>query len=175
MTEAAPLEPTFQQAMEITAQWLALWENGELSDEVIGDRISELVASRDGAQGFFVVSLAGDCPLMDRLPDPVVFALRQAGDGVVDLSARNLAMSTAMALHHERNADVAQQAGSERVQSRCTELLRVLEPEAVKGRLETLLEATEGRGEDVAFLKRWGYDAGQTAAIAEAVLAVAEG
>ena len=175
MTEAAPLEPTFQQAMEITAQWLALWENGELSDEVFGDRISELVASRDGARGFFVVSLAGDCPLMDRLPDPVVFALRQAGDGVVDLSARNLAMSTAMALHHERNADAAQQAGSERVQSRCTELLRVLEPEAVKGRLETLLEATEGRGEDVAFLKRWGYDAGQTAAIAEAVLAVAEG
>ena len=175
MTEAAPLEPTFQQAMEITAQWLALWANGELSDEVIGDRISELVASRDGARGFFVVSLAGDCPLMDRLPDPVVFALRQAGDGVVDLSARNLAMSTAMALHHERNADAAQQAGSERVQSRCTELLRVLEPEAVKGRLETLLEATEGRGEDVAFLKRWGYDAGQTAAIAEAVLAVAEG
>ena len=161
--------------MEITAQWLALWENGELSDEVIGDRISELVTSRDGARGFFVVSLAGDCPLMDRLPDPVVFALRQAGDGVVDLSARNLAMSTAMALHHERTADAVQQAGSERVQSRCTELLRVLEPEAVKGRLETLLEATEGRGEDVAFLKRWGYDAGQTAAIAEAVLAVAEG
>ncbi|MGA0989569.1 MAG: hypothetical protein ACO3SX_07985, partial [Vulcanococcus sp.] len=82
MTEAAPLEPTFQQAMEITAQWLGLWENGELSDEVIGDRVSELVASRDGARGFFVVSLAGDCPLMDRLPDPVVLALRQAGAGV---------------------------------------------------------------------------------------------
>ena len=81
----------------------------------------------------------------------------------------------AMALHHERNADAVQQAGSERVQSRCTELLRVLEPEAVKGRLETLLEATQGRGADVAFLKRWGYDVGQTAAIAEAVLAVAEG
>ena len=173
MSEAAA--PSFQQAMEITAQWLNLWEAGELSDEVLADRVAELVASRDGARGFFVVSLAGDCPLMDRLPDPVVFALRQAGDGVVDLSARNLAMSTAMALHHERNADAAQQAGSERVQSRCTELLRVLEPEAVKGRLETLLEATEGRGEDVAFLKRWGYDAGQTAAIAEAVLAVAEG
>ena len=105
-----PLEPTFQQAMEITAQWLALWENGELSDEVMADRVGELVASRDGARGFFVVSLAGDCPLMDRLPDPVVFALRQAGDGVVDLSARNLAMSTAMVLHHQRSGDAGQQA-----------------------------------------------------------------
>ena len=143
MTEAAPLEPTFQQAMEITAQWLALWENGELSDEVIGDRISELVASRDGARGFFVVSLAGDCPLMDRLPDPVVFALRQAGDGVVDLSARNLAMSAAMVVHHRSNGDDEQAAGSERVNQRCTELLRQLESQRVKDRLEVLLEAVE--------------------------------
>jgi hypothetical protein len=44
----------------------------------------------------------------------------------------------------------------------------------VKERLETLLEATAGRGEDVAFLDRWGYDAEQKVAIAEAVLAVAE-
>ena len=96
----APLQPSFQQAMEITAQWLQLWEHGELSDEVLADRVGELVASRDGARGFFVVSLAGDSPLMDRLPDSVVLALRGGGDGVVDLSARNLAMSTAMTLHH---------------------------------------------------------------------------
>jgi hypothetical protein len=175
ITDTTSLQPTFQQAMEITAQWLALWENGELSDEVLGDRVAEMVASRDGARGFFVVSLAGDCPLMDRLPDPMVFALRQAGDGVVDLSVRNLAMSTAMALHHQRSGDAGQQAGSERVQLRCTELLRLLEPEAVKVRLETLLEATAGRGEDVAFLDRWGYDAEQKASIAQAALAVAEG
>ena len=79
MTDASIPQPTFQQAMEITAQWLGLWENGELSDEVLSDRVAEMVASRDGARGFFVVSLAGDYPLMDRLPDPVVLALRQAG------------------------------------------------------------------------------------------------
>jgi hypothetical protein len=174
MTDASIPQPTFQQAMEITAQWLGLWENGELSDEVLSDRVAEMVASRDGARGFFVVSLAGDYPLMDRLPDPVVLALRQAGAGVVDLSVRNLAMSTAMALHHQRSGDGGQQAGSERVQLRCTELLRLLEPSLVKDRLETLLEGTAGRGEDVAFLDRWGYDAEQRAAIADAVVAVAE-
>ena len=174
MTDASIPQPTFQQAMEITAQWLGLWENGELSDEVLSDRVAEMVASRDGARGFFVVSLAGDYPLMDRLPDPVVLALRQAGAGVVDLSVRNLAMSTAMVLHHQRSGDAGQQAGSERVQLRCTELLRLLEPSLVKDRLETLLEGTAGRGEDVAFLDRWGYDAEQKAAIADAVEAVAE-
>lgn len=39
--------PSFEQAMEITAQWLNLWDAGELSDEVLADRIGELVASRD--------------------------------------------------------------------------------------------------------------------------------
>ncbi len=77
MTDAAPLtetplEPTFPQAMDIAAQWLGLWEAGELSDEVLADRVAELVASRDGARGFFVVSLTGETPLMDRLPEPLV-------------------------------------------------------------------------------------------------------
>ncbi|MBM5799740.1 MAG: hypothetical protein FJ077_02630 [Cyanobacteria bacterium K_DeepCast_35m_m2_023] len=180
MTDAASvpttlLQPSFQQAMDITAQWLSLWENGELSDEVLADRVAELVGSRDGARGFFVVSLAGDSPLMDRLPEPLVLQLRAAGAEVVDLSARNLAMSTAMAVHHQRSGDGDQQGASERVSARCTELLRQLEPAAVKSRLETLLAAAAtGSGDDVAFLQRWGYDAEQTAAIAAAVEAVAQ-
>jgi hypothetical protein len=177
MSDAPPdlREPTFAQAMEIAAQWLGLWEHGELSDEVLADRVAELVASRDGARGFFVVALAGDGPLMDRLPEPLVLALRAAGAGVVDLTARNLAISTAMALHHGRAGDGAQQAGSDRVSARCTELLRLLEPAAVRDRLQLLLAATAGQGEDVAFLDRWGYDAEQRQAISAAVLAVAEG
>jgi hypothetical protein len=61
------------------------------------------------------------------------------------------------------------------VQARCTDLLRGLEPQAVKQRLETLLAATAGEGEDVAFLDRWGYDTDQRAAIAAAIEAVADG
>ena len=172
---SAAAEPTFQQAMEITAQWLALWEAGELSEEVLADRVGELVASRDGARGFFVVALAGESPLLDRLPEALLLQLRRAGAGVVDLTARNLAMSTAMAVHHQRAGDSAQQGASERVALRCTELLRLLPGEVVKARLETLLAAAaDGDGEDVAFLERWGYDAQQKAAIAAAVEAVAQ-
>jgi hypothetical protein len=187
MTDAAPLtgtplQPSFTQAMEIAAQWLGLWESGELSDEVLADRVGELVASRDGARGFFVVSLTGEIPLMDRLPEPLVAALRQAGEGVVDLTALNLAMSTAMILHHRRSGDAEHQAGSERVQLRSTDLLRQLEPVAVKMRLETLMAATSGVAvakegpvaEDRAFLDRWGYDLEQRQAIAAAIEAVAE-
>ncbi|MDM7953648.1 MAG: hypothetical protein QUV07_10610 [Cyanobium sp. CZS 25K] len=167
--------------MEIAAQWIGLWEAGELSDEVLADRVGELVASRDGARGFFVVSLTGDAPLLDRLPEPLVAALRQAGEGVVDLTARNLAMSTAMTLHHRRSGDQEHLAGAERVQRRSTELLRHLEPVAVKQRLETLLAAAQEREEtlqavaaDRSFLERWGYDAEQKLAIAAAIEAVAD-
>jgi hypothetical protein len=174
MTPDSILRPTFQEAMEISAHWLVLWDNGELSDEVLGDRVAEIVASTEGARGFFVVSLAGDCPLMDRLPEPVAFALRQGGVGVIDLIVRNLAMSTAMVVHHKRQADTLQQSGSERVQARCTELLQMMAPDLVKLRLEQLLEGTKGRGQDVSFLKRWGYDADQINQIADAALSVAD-
>lgn len=169
-------EPTFQQAMEIAAGWLKQWDDEEISDEVLADRVAELVVSRDGARGFFVVSLAGDSALMDRLPDPLVLKLREAGDSVVDLTARNLAMSAAMVVHHRNNDDQEQAAGSQRVNIRCTELLRQLEPNAVKERLETLLDAaSHSRGDDLAFLERWGYDEHQKQAISEAVEDVAEG
>ncbi|MFM7268188.1 MAG: hypothetical protein ACKOZT_06325 [Cyanobium sp.] len=173
--ETVPSTPSFPQAMEISMQWLALWEAGELSDEVLADRVAELVDSRDGARGFFVMALSGDSPLMDRLPDPLLIVLRAAGEGVVDLSARNLAMSTAMVLHHQRSGDGEQQGRSERVQERSAELLRRLEPLLVKQRLDSLLEAAQaGSGPDQDFLERWGYDAAQRQAIAAAVLGVAQ-
>jgi hypothetical protein len=113
---------------------------------------------------------------MDRLPEPLVQQLRLAGAQVVDLTARNLAMSTAMALAHGRSGDAERQQASEQVQGRSRELLRQLDPVAVMQRLETLLlAARDGRGDDLAFLERWGYDEEQRAAIAMAVDSVAEG
>lgn len=176
MTDRPLAEPGFPEALQRAGTWLALWESGELSDEVLADRVAELVASRDGARGFFVVALSGEGPLMDRLPEPLVARLREAGAPVVDLTARNLAMSTAMALEHGRSGASEPQAASERVADRCTELLRLLDPALVKKRLETLLAAaSEGQGEeDVAFLDRWGYDAEQRQAIGGAIEAVAQ-
>ena len=84
-------------------------------------------------------------------------------------------MSAAMAVHHRNNGDDEQASGSERVNQRCSELLRQLDSQRVKDRLEMLLDAAKhSRGEDLAFLERWGYDEHQKQAIGEAVQAVAE-
>jgi hypothetical protein len=175
MTDAAsgPL-PDFRGAMALASTWIAQWEAEELSDEVLAERVGGLVRHLDGARGFFVVALSGEGPLMDRLPEVLVQQLRAAGEGVVDLSVRNLAMSTAMVVQHGAEGRPEQQLASRRIALRSTELLRLLEPLLVKQRLEQLLEGTRGQGEDQAFLERWGYDDTQIQAIAEAAQAVAE-
>lgn len=168
------MPPTFQEAMAISAEKIRLWEAGELSDEVLADTVGQLVRDRDGARGFFVVSLTGDSPLMDRLPEDLVAQLRLAGMGVVDLTVRNLAMSTAMAVHHQRQKDQTRLDGSLRVKLRSRDLLAQLDPVLVKEKLEIMLAALNGEGEEQAFYERLGYDEEQRKEIATALMEVAE-
>ncbi len=45
-------KPTFKQAMQASMLWCQSWENDEISDEVISDRIGELIKTVEGARGF---------------------------------------------------------------------------------------------------------------------------
>ena len=159
-------KPNFEQAVNASLIWCNSWDKEEISDEVLADRVSELLKSKDGARGFFATSLTSDSPLMDRLPEALIFQLRSAGEMIVDLTVKNLAMSAAMALHHKRNDDYEKKSQSERIRIRCIELLQSLESELVKKRLEILLNSIKNEdGSDKEFLKRWGYDKGQINAI----------
>ena len=165
-------KPTFKQAMDATMLWCKSWENDEISDEVLADRIGELIKTLEGARGFFVVSLSIDCPLMDRFPDALIFQLRNSEEIVVDLTVKNLAMSSAMVITHREKND-PQEIQSERIKIRCIELLKLLDSNKVKKRLEVLLEATKGNGEDLEFLNLWGYNDAQINAISESIYKVA--
>ena len=165
-------KPTFKEAMQASMIWCKSWENDEISDEVISDRIGELIKTVEGARGFFVVSLSIDCPLMDRLPDQLIFQLRSSGEIVVDLIVKNLAMSSAMIITHRKNKD-PQEIQSERIKIRCVELLKQLDSTQVKKRLDVLLEATKGSGIDLKFLNKWGYNYEQINAISKSIYEVA--
>ena len=165
-------KPTFKEAMQASMIWCKSWENDEISDEVISDRIGELIKTVEGARGFFVVSLSIDCPLMDRFPDALIFQLRSSGEIVVDLTVKNLAMSSAMIITHRNNKD-PQEIQSERIKIRCIELLKLLDSIQVKKRLDVLLEATKGSGTDLKFLNKWSYNDEQINAIAESIYEVA--
>ena len=164
---------TFKQAMDATMIWCKSWDNDEISDEVIADRISELIKTIEGARGFFVVSLSIDCPLMDRFSDALIFQLRRSGEIVVDLTVKNLAMSSAMVITHNENND-SYKIQSERIKIRCIELLKLLDSNQVKKRLDLLLKATRGNGEDLKFIQRWGYNDEQINAISESIYEVAK-
>lgn len=164
---------SFQEAIAKSAEWIRLWDGEELSDDVLADAIGMLVKERDGARGFFVAALTGESPLMDRLPEALIQQLRLAGEGVVDLTVRNLAMSTAMIVTHQRNKDEDMLAGSLRVQSRCFDLLRQLDSAQVKKRLEKMMAGLDLEGEDREFIERWGYDQQQQREIREAIWKVA--
>ena len=165
-------KPTFKEAMQASILWCESWENDEISDEVISDRVGELIKTVEGARGFFVVSLSIDCPLMDRLPDALIFQLRSSGEIVIDLIVKNLAMSSAMVIKHRKNND-SQEFQSERIKIRCIELLKLLDSNQVKERLDVLLDATKGNGRDLKFLTRWGYNDEQLNAISESIYQVA--
>ena len=165
---------TFQEAIAQSSEWIRLWDMEELSDDVLADYVGELVRDRDGARGFFVASLTGDSPLMDRLPESLVLKLREAGREVVDLTARNLAMSTAMTVQHRRTNELELLSGSEKVQSRSKELLRQLDPHLVKDKLESLLMGLDGEGEEQKFYERWGYDPEQKLEIHQVLVSVAQ-
>ena len=165
-------KPTFKEAMQASMLWCKSWENDEISDEVISDRIGELIKTVEGARGFFVVSLSLDCPLMDRFPDALIFQLRNSGEIVVDLTVKNLAMSSAMIITHRKNND-PQAIQSERIKIRCIELLKLFDSTQVKKRLDVLLEATKGNGTDLKFLNKWRYNDEQINAISESIYEVA--
>ena len=165
-------KPTFKEAMQASMLWCKSWENDEISDEVMSDRVGELIKTVEGARGFFVVSLSIDGPLMDRFPDALIFQLRSAGKIIVDLTVKNLAMSSAMVIRHRNNKD-PQEIQSERIKTRCIELLKLLDSTQVKKRLDVLLEATKGNGTDLKFLNKWGYNDVQINAISESIYEVA--
>ena len=165
-------KPTFKEAMQASMLWCKSWENDEISDEVISDRIGELIKTVEGARGFFVVSLSIDCPLMDRFPDALIFQLRSSGKIVVDLTVKNLAMSSAMIITHRKNKD-PMEIQSKRIKIRCIELLKLLDSTQVKKRLDVLLEATKGNGTDLKFINKWGYNDKQINAISESIYEVA--
>ena len=167
-------KPTFEEAINASLVWIRGWDNNEISDEVLAERVAELLISVEGARGFFVTSLSSESALMDRLNDPLIYQLRKGGLIIVDLTVKNLAMSTAMVIEHKRNGDISTSYKSERIKNRCIELLKLLDTNIVKKLLESLLQSLKGNGDYFQFLKKWGYDNEQKIAISNSIFEVAD-
>jgi len=171
-----PDHVSFEDAIALTQDLMAKMENDAISPSQVQETITNLVATSNGARGFFVTYLTAESPLADSPSDAVLTALKTAPELVSELLVKNVAMSTAMAITHRRQENESLAQGSDRVQRRSIHLIQQLNHDLIQQQAQQMREsALTGKGEaEVAFFQRWGYDNQQRNAIAQALTQVIE-
>ena len=125
-------EPTFIQSINIASKWCKDWEENLLSDEVLADRIAELIRTKNGIRGFFAYALSDmNCNLLDKLPTAFIFKLREGGEEVIKIIVKNLVMSSAQVINHRKDNNQDYEVISENISDRCSNLLKLLDTRSV--------------------------------------------
>ena len=125
-------EASFTQAINISAKWCKEWGEDLLSEEVLADRIAELIKTKNGLRGFFAYALSDkDCLLLDKLPYSLIYKLNEGGDAVVEIVVKNLIMSSAQIIIHRRDNNHEYEIISENISDRCKAILRLLDTKSV--------------------------------------------
>ena len=140
-------EASFIQAINISAQWCKEWGEDVLSEEVLADRIAELIKTKNGLRGFFAYALSDkDCLLLDKLPFSLIFKLNEDGDAVVKIVLKNLIMSSAQIVIHRRENNHEYEITSENISDRCKAILRLLETKLVAKTVNQIIKDLDNMG-----------------------------
>ena len=140
-------ETSFTQAINISAQWCNEWGEDLLSEEVLADRVAELIKTKNGLRGFFAYALSDqNCYLLDKLPFSFVFKLQEAGNDVVEIVIKNLIMSSAQVIIHENDNNLEYKSNSENISERCKSILRVLETKSVTKNINQIMNDLDNLG-----------------------------
>nr|WP_017715472.1 hypothetical protein [Oscillatoria sp. PCC 10802] len=173
---SVPEDKAAEGAMAITQSLLDRMDRGELQESEIEAEIATIATSESGVREFFVTYLTDDRPVADSPSAGVLRGLQSSPDIVAELLVKNLVMSSATAVAHRRLQNEEMAASSERVRSRCVNLIQNLQLPAIPTLAKEMRDsASTGSGAYQAFLDRWGYDAEQRQAIAEVLQPFAAG
>ena len=166
-------EATFTQAINISAQWCKEWGEDLLSDEVLADRIAELIKTKKGLRGFFAYALSDkNCFLLDKLPFSLIFKLNECGDAVVEIVVKNLIMSSAQIIFHRKENNHEYEITSETIADRCKAILRLLETKSVTKNVNQILKDLDNMGNS--FDNSIKYDEEQKEFIKKQILDIAQ-
>ena len=155
---------TFEEAISYTENLL---KRGDVEELQLESEISTLVQTSNGARGFFVCFLTGEWQLADNPSSGIIKALQSEPEAIAELLVKNLAMSTAMAIVHQRSGNIEQAQGSKRVAKQTALLMEkvdLVEVRTIAAQMQN--SASTNTGEYVSFLEKWGYDVEQKQAIA---------
>ena len=149
-------ETSFTQAINISAQWCKEWGEELLSEEVLADRIAELIKTKNGLRGFFAYALSDqDCYLLDKLPFSLVFKLQEVGISVVEIVVKNLIMSSAQIVVHDRDNNLEYKSNSENISERCKGILRLLDTKLVTETIKQTMSNLDNVGNSLDNSKRY--------------------
>jgi len=166
-------EASFTQAINISAQWCKEWGEDLLSEEVLADRVAELIKTKKGLRGFFAYALSDkDCLLLDKLPFSLIFKFNEGGDAVVEIVVKNLIMSTAQIIIHQRDNNYEYEITSEIISERCKAILRLLETKLVTKTINQVLINLDNMGNS--FNNSIKYDSEQKEFIKQQILDIAQ-
>ena len=166
-------EASFTQAINISALWCEEWGEDLLSEEVLADRISELIKTKNGLRGFFAYALSErDCYLLDKLPSSIIFMLTEGGVEVVEILVKNLLMSSAQIIAHSRENNLEYKIKSENISERCKGILRVLETKLVTKTINQILKDLDNLGNS--FDNSMKYDEKQKEFIKQQIFDIAQ-
>jgi len=166
-------EPSFIQSINITKDWCDEWENDLLSDEVLSDRIKELIKTKNGIRGFFAYALSDSkCSLLDKLPSSLIFTLRERGEYIVEITIKNLIMSSAQIINHKKNKNFDYAAISNNISDRCINLLKELDTKLVTKNINKMISEIDNMGNS--FEKNVKYSTEQKKFIREKVNEIAQ-
>ena len=139
--------PTFIQSINIAKDWCKEWDDDLLSDEVFADRIKELLKTKSGIRGFFAYALSdNECSLLDKLPSSIIFTLREQGEPIVEITIKNLFMSSAQIFYHQQNKNYEYAERSNNIADRCVNLLKELDTKLVTKKINEMLSEIHNMG-----------------------------
>ncbi|BAQ61201.1 hypothetical protein GM3708_1607 [Geminocystis sp. NIES-3708] len=155
---------TFEEAIALTEKFIQ--QIPELSESEKKSIVSSLVISENGARGFFVTYLTNDNLFVDEKSSGIIAGLKTSAEIVSELLVKNVAMSTAMKITHERNNNLEMAKKSARVAKRSLILIDDLSLSEIEEKIGLLLNTIKNKkGVYQEFLNRWGYDDEQKQAI----------
>ena len=166
-------EVSFTRAINISAKWCKEWGEDLLSEEVLADRIAELIKTKTGCRGFFAYALSDkDCFLFDKLPFSLIFKLNEGGVSVVEIVVKNLIMSSAQIIVHRRENNQEYEITSENISDRCKAILRLLETNLVTKTVNQITKDLDNMGNS--FDNSAKYDAEQKDFIKKQIFDIAQ-
>jgi hypothetical protein len=162
---------TFEEAIDFTESLLEEIETGKITDVKLEETLSSLVKTMNGSRGFFVTYLTADLSCVENPSQSLINALKTFPEIVSELMVKNLVMSTAMAITHNRNSDAEMAANSQKVSRNCANLINKLQLDLLQAKLQEMATSiTTNSGEYQDFLAKWGYNDEQKQAMLEAVI-----